>query len=457
MAKATITGELFLSKVINENDVAALHRHGITREHFQTLIEQKAYDFIIKYARENDGNAPSFQSLIAQVPEFAYQATTEDSFKWLGENIKKAKLNLALTSFFNGDEFNKLWAESIKENNPNDFIEGVVASLTEIKHDNRISGKTGHLLSEAPEWYAPEYYDRKAGNVIKFWNSHFKGLDALLGGGYQGGNMYTWFARSGRGKSIVTMVEALSAAIQGANVLMWVLEMPKYEWASRAFAFLSAQEEVKKSVIDGVDYLGGYNVQEMTKGCLSSDEEMDFMQFIQSINEKVAGSITIKAVDDEDFIRRDVRQLERDIVETDAHVVVIDPFYYMSYSKNTSKTAGGDAANTSKELRSLAGRTKVVLHVITQADEDSTEKQGSERELKLPSRSEVKKTKQVLEDASYLLSFDSCDGRFALGVKKGRSGGEGEEIQGIFLPSIGYIKESNDEIVKSLFSTDIDF
>lgn len=457
MSKATITGELFLSKVINENDVTALNRHGITREHFQTLTEQKAYDFIVDYARSNEGNSPSYQALLDRVPEFAYQASTEDSFKWLGENIKKAKLNLAFTSFFNGDAFNKLWSDSIKENNPQGFADDVIAAITHIKNDNRISGKTGHLLTDAPEWYAPEYYDRKEGNIIKFWNSHFKGLDDLLGGGYQGGNMYTWFARSGRGKSIVTMVEALSAAIQGANVLMWVLEMPKYEWASRAFAFLSAQEEVKRSVIDGVDYLGGYNVQELTKGQLDYNEEMDFMEFIQTLNDKISGSVTIKAVDDEDFIKRDVRQLERDIVETDANVVVVDPFYYMSYSKNTSQTAGGDAANTSKELRGLAGRTKVVLHVITQADEDSTEKQGDERELKLPSRSEVKKTKQVLEDASYLLSFDSCDGRFALGVKKGRSGGEGKELSGIFLPAIGYIKESNDAIVKELFDNSIEF
>ena len=126
MSKATITGELFLSKVINDNDVTALNRHGITREHFQTLTEQKAYDFIVDYARSNEGNSPSYQALLDRVPEFAYQASTEDSFKWLGENIKKAKLNLAFTSFFNGDAFNKLWSDSIKENNPQGFADDVI-------------------------------------------------------------------------------------------------------------------------------------------------------------------------------------------------------------------------------------------------------------------------------------------------------------------------------------------
>ncbi|MGN9387461.1 hypothetical protein, partial [Enterococcus faecium] len=97
------------------------------------------------------------------------------------------------------------------------------------------------------------------------------------------------------------------------------------------------------------------------------------------LNTVLEGSITIRAIDDEDFIDRSVRALERDIVESEADVVIVDPAYYMDYEKNTSKTNGGDAAATSKALRKLAGRTKVVMHVITQAEEDDSEKRGDER------------------------------------------------------------------------------
>lgn len=447
----TIVGELLLSKVVNDNDVQSMLRYGVTREHFQTSIEQKAYDFIMEYSRQNDGNSPSYQSLLDKVPDFSYQASTDDSFSWLTGQLKKSKLQLAFATFFNSGEFNALWEEHVKDDDPQGFADSLINSIETIKQDNRVSGRTGHRLEDASEWYVEEYYDRKDGKTIKFWKSRFDGLNELLGGGYQGGNMYTWFARSGRGKSIITMVEALTAASHGANVLLWILEMPKYEWASRAFSFVTAQEKVKTHRIKGIDYIGGYSVQELTNGQLPIQDEQDFMKFIQEFNEHIEGSITIKAVDDEDFTKRTVGQLERDIIEVGADVVVVDPFYYMDYSKNTSKTAGGDASNTSKALRKLAGRTKVVLHVITQADEDSTEKQGDERELKLPSRAEVKKTKQVLEDASYLLAFDSCDGRFQLGIGKGRSGGEGERVEGIFLPSIGYIEESSQGDISQLF------
>ncbi|WVP83341.1 hypothetical protein DOABOMFO_00047 [Enterococcus phage EF_KTM] len=57
----------------------------------------------------------------------------------------------------------------------------------------------------------------------------------------------------------------------------------------------------------------------------------------------------------------------------------------------------------------------------------------------------------LLEDASVVLAFDSCDGRFALEIVNGRSGHEGESVEGIFLPVIGYVEESLLEEVGSVF------
>ena len=446
-----VIGELLLSKVINENDVSALNRHGISREMFPVASERDAYDFIINYSRTNEGNAPSFATVIDNVPEFDYLPSTEDSFTYLSKELKKKKLQVEQANFIN-NKLAQLWEAADKANDPEGFANDMIEAFTEIKHANRISGKAGHLLEHAGDWYLTEFYERKQGKSINFLESSFKGLNQIIGGGYQEGNMVTWYGRSGRGKSTITLMEGLEAAYQGANVLFWVLEMPKYEFASRALSFISAKHQLKKSVIDGTDYLAGFSTKDLTKASFSSmDEEQDFVDFVTELNNYVEGSITIRAIDDEDFVDRSVRALERDIVESEANVVVVDPFYYMSYDKNTSKTAGGDAAATSKALRKLAGRTKVVLHVITQAEEDDSEKQGSERELNIPKRSQVKKTKAVLEDASLVLAFDSVDGIFGLEVSKGRAGGEGESIEGIFLPSIGYIKESNQEAVEELF------
>lgn len=453
-----VIGELLLSKVINDNDVSALNRHGISREMFPVASERDAYDFIINYSRTNEGNAPSFATVIDNVPEFDYIPSTEDSFTYLSKELKKKKLQVEQANFIN-NKLSQLWEAADKANDPEGFANDIIEAFTEIKHANRISGKAGHLLEHAGDWYLTEFYERKQGKSINFWESHFPRLNEIIGGGYQEGNMITWYAKSGRGKSTITLMEGLEAAYQGANVLFWVLEMPKYEFASRALSFISAKHQLNKSVIDGVDYLAGFNVQQLTKASFNTvADEQDFVDFVTNLNKYLEGSITIRAIDDEDFVDRSVRALERDIVETEASVVIVDPIYYMDYEKNTSKTTGGDAAATSKALRKLAGRTRVVMHVITQAEEDSSESTGSDREICLPKRSQVKKTMAVLEDAALVLAFDSADGRFAIGVNKGRNGGEGEEVEGIFLPSIGYIEESNQEAVEELFGgSDIEF
>lgn len=452
-----VTGELLLSKVINENDVAALNRHGISRELFPVESERAVYDFIINYSRTNEGNAPSFATVIDNIPEFDYLANTEDSFTYLAKDLKKRKYQVDQASFINY-QIAQLWDKADKANDPEGFTNDIIKAFEDMKHANRISGKAGHMLEHASEWYLTEFYERKQGKSINFWESHFPRLNEIIGGGYQEGNMITWYAKSGRGKSTITLMEGLEAAYQGANVLFWVLEMPKYEFASRALSFISAKHKLKTSVIDGVDYLAGFNVQQLTRASFDNvSDEQDFVDFVTNLNNYLEGSITIRAIDDEDFVDRSVRALERDIVETESNVVIVDPIYYMDYEKNTSKTTGGDAAATSKALRKLAGRTKVVMHVITQAEEDSSESTGSDRELTLPKRSQVKKTMAVLEDAALVLAFDSCDGRFSIGINKGRSGGEGEEVEGIFLPSIGYIEESNQEAVEQLFADDIEF
>lgn len=448
---ASVSAEMLLSKVIIENDVQALNRYGVSEDLFQSPIHKEAYNYIINYSRENDGNAPAYQTLLRKVPDFDFQSSAEESYASLTKSLKNSRLQVATAAFINAD-LGEFWENSVKKDDPTDFINQTIHALETIKAENLVNGANGHRLEKASEWYLQEFYDRKEGKSVKFWNSHFKSLTELIGGGYQSGNLYTIFGRSGRGKSTVMLVEALEAAMNGANVLYYCLEMPKYEFTSRAVSFLSARKEVKKSRINGSDYLAGFNISDITKASFEDlNEEQDFVDFVTNLNDFIEGSFTLRAVDDDDFVNRSVAQLERDIVETGADFVVVDPMYYMHYEKNTSKTAGGDAAETSKALRRLAGRTKSVIVAVTQAEEDSNEKGGDERELNIPKRSNVKKTMALLEDASVVLAFDSCDGRFALEIVKGRSGHEGESVEGIFLPVIGYVEESLLEEVGSVF------
>ena len=188
----------------------------------------------------------------------------------------------------------------------------------------------------------------------------------------------------------------------------------------------------------------GFDSRDVRLGQLAPEYETAFRFFVETINDRLAGNIIIRAVDDEDFADRSLNELAKDIEQTKADYVVIDPFYYLHYEKNTSKTTGGDAANTSMRLRALAGRTSTVIIAITQADETSQEEDDDgNRELELPERKDVKKTKQLLEDAYLLIGVDTDykQGRGIVGVFKGRDGGEGNVSDLIYLPQYGVVKE----------------
>jgi replicative DNA helicase len=431
-------GTLLLSKVIDNNDVAALTRFGITESDFGTEAERKAYRFIVDYAEANRGQAPSYATVAAEVDGFTYVPEVADSYEYLTKQIKGYAAKLAAVELLQNQA-----PKVFEEKDGNSFIEWLISEAERIKIRTNVRNKIGTDVKADAEKFLAEYERRKAGESFRVWKSKFSVINNAIGG-YVSSNVYTVYGKSGRGKSAVTLEEGIELAMQGATVLIWAMEMGWYEVMVRIYTSVSSRIGVTVAELNGVNMEAGFDSRDLRHGKLAEDFEKSFREFLATIDSIIPGRIIVRAVDDEDFVRRDLRQLEADIIETKADVVIIDPFYYLDYERNTSKTAGGDAAETSKKLRRLAGRTKTVIFAITQADEvDNKTDEDGERELRLPERSEVKKTKQLLEDAALLIAVDTNakQGRGLIGLNKGRDGGEGEQAEILYLPQIGVIRE----------------
>lgn len=441
-------GESLLSKIIDTNDPQAFKRYGIERYHFHTDAERKAYDFIREYSETNRGQAPDYRTVVAEIDGFNYIPNVEDSIGWLVQQVKDSAGKRMLYEFLTSPEVGRKYEQL----NTGEFSEWITTQTELINRKVSINKKVGIDLKLDTEKFLAEYKRRKLGQSFKIWKSKFPSINKAIGG-YFSGNIYTWYGRSGRGKSVFVMEEALEAAVQGANVLVWALEMSYFEWMSRAYSSLSGRMGAVITQIDGVDYEAGFQNRELLTGKLPPEYEEGFVSFLKNMPEFIDGNIVVRAVDDEDFFKRDVSQLEADILATKADVVVVDPIYYMDYEANTSKTAGGDAAATSKKLRHLAGRTQTVIHIITQADEDKKEKdEDGNRELKAPTRAEIKKTKAVLEDANTVFGIDTLDGRGVIELGKGRTGGEGDVIEVMYMPNYGIVRElSTGELIAEQF------
>ncbi|MCY8754779.1 DnaB-like helicase C-terminal domain-containing protein [Bacillus haynesii] len=433
-------GVLMLSKVIEQNDPNALLRFNITAEDLPTEGERKALRYITEYAEKHGGQAPTAEMVANEVPDFQPDFNIDANYDYLAEKLRK---QAALREFVDIAEKELPERFSEAQDNPEELFSWLTEKVESLKIRTNVRSSVGTDIKKDIDKFKAEYENRKAGESFRIWRSKFDFINRAMGG-YVSSNVYVIYGKSGRGKSAIALEEAINCAMQGANVLIWSMEMGWYEVLVRLYVSISASIGVTKANLDGVDIEAGFNSRDVRQGKLSDEFEAGFMEFLDKMNEIIPGNIIVRAVDDEDFGSRKLRDLKADILETKADVVLIDPFYYLDYEKNTSKTAGGDAAETSKKLRRLAGQTKTTVFALTQADEED-EKAGEDgsRELKLSQRKDVKKTKALLEDAALLIAVDTNaeEGRGLIGLNKGRDGGEGQRAEIVYLPQFGVIKQ----------------
>lgn len=438
--------KLLLNKIIEDGTTTPLTRHNITLSDMHSDVDKAAYKFIVEYAEANAGKAPSYLAITAEVEGFEYLPEVSDSYAWLTTKIKEHSAQQLVVDWFRKGEFERKLNELGGERFINEWLPTQVSA---IQTQTNVRQSVGTDIKTDVDKVKAEYERRKFGESFKIWKSKYSAI-----GEYVSSNLYTVFGKSGRGKSIMSLEDAIYAASQGANVLIWAMEMGWYEVLVRIYTSISGEEgmtqgDFSEQVRDGmqlpdVNMDVGFNSRDVRLGQLSEEFETEFMFFIDTMNARLKGNITVRAVDDEDFGDRTLRALSADIKTTNADYVVIDPFYYLHYEKNTSKTTGGDAANTSMQLRALAGRTQTVIVAITQADETTQEQdEDGARELELPERKDVKKTKALLEDAYLLIGVDSdyLQGRALVGVFKGRDGGEGNTTEVLYMPQYGVVKE----------------
>lgn len=428
--------ESFLSKVIDTGNINAINKFGIERDHLPTEGEKMAYDFIISYALDNKNKTPDFRTLVAEIEDFNYLPNVEDSFGFLSKKIKDAAGKRLIAEILNNPKLSDLFENSSSEK----FAEQLTEELKSAIMRTSVRDKVGTSLKNDHDVFKSEYERRKEGESFKIWKSRFPRITKEVGG-YVSGNCYAWYGRSGRGKSVIVTEEAIEAAIQGATVLFWSMEMPKYEVLARMYTSLSAREGFITEKINGIEEAVGFLNNELRMATLTDEFKIALDAFLDMLPTILKGDIILRAVDDDDFNSRKISDLERDIDLTNADVVVIDPIYYMDFEANTSKTAGGDVAATSKRLRRLTGTKNVVTHVITQADETSDENGEDGRELRAPVRKELGKSKQILQDAALTIGIDTLDGQGLIQLNKGRDGGEGTQIELTYLPNYGIVRE----------------
>lgn len=432
--------ELLLSKVIEQNNVQVLRKLGVDASHFTTTTERNVFTFIQNYAERHGGKAPSEVVVVTEF-DFNYIPSVTDSFEFLVKQTKNYAAKKAMLDLLQdqaGDKFEQMDGVA--------FAAWLKEQSEKVIQKNATREEIGIDVVEAKDRFLEEYRKRKEGTSYTIWKSKFPTINKSVGG-YTTGNMFTFFARSGKGKSVVAIEEIVEIAMSGGHCLLWSLEMGSYEMLVRIFSSISGRLGLFNVNVGNRHYEGGFEQRSLNHGKLTEEFEQAFLDFLNNMDKYIKGSITLRCVDDEDFHDRSVAQIESDILTIkekhgSCDAVLIDPIYYLDMEKG-SNVAGSDVANTSKALRRLCGKQSVVLFVITQAEEDKTigDKDGKQTEIRVPSRASLKKSKAILEDSRLVLAMDSHDGRAIINISKSREGNEDTQIELLFLPSYGIVRE----------------
>lgn len=219
--------KLFLNKVIEDGDIRAFSKYNITKHDMHNDIDLETYKFIKDYAAMNNGSTPSYASTASEVEGFQYVPEVTDSYKWLATNIKSNTAKLEVQKWFTNGEFQK----KIDEMDGREFVnEWLPAMIEGVSKKSSIQEAIGVDVKRDTKRVLDEYESRKIGESFKIWKSKYSSIKE-----YTSGNMYTVFGESGRGKSVITLEDGIYAAQQGANVLIWSLEMAWYEVLVRIY------------------------------------------------------------------------------------------------------------------------------------------------------------------------------------------------------------------------------
>src|SRR5690625_2958230 len=294
--------KLFLNKIIEENDVSALDRHGVTESDMHSDIDIYAYNLNQTYAHMNRDKTTCYAFVKEQVERIEYIPEVSDSYTYRARQIKDFSAQREVVRWFETGEFER----KLNELGGHEFVNNWLPSVLEsAKIRTSVRESVGTDVKKDTEKFIEEYERRKAGESFKVWKSKFSAI-----GEYISGNMYTVFGESGRGKSVLTLEDAIYAAMQGANVLAWTLEMGWYEVMVRIYASISGEQGITRATFEGVDMDAGFNSRDIRVGKLGGEFEDAFKEFLRNINDYIPGNITVRAVDDEDFNDRSLRALE---------------------------------------------------------------------------------------------------------------------------------------------------
>lgn len=404
-----------LSKVLEDRNFYILKRFNIDETDFQALAD--VYRFISSYVKEH-GQTPDYRTVIAQFPDFDFQPTVYDSYKYLCTALKSQTAKRRAFEILQkqaADKFSQLsGVEFVK------WLKGEMDQLDSlVSTANTLGTNYATNGSERRKWYE----DGKEKRTFRYIPTPYPSLTEWLGGGFELGDYILLMAYTNRGKSWLASDIGLAAWKNGFGVLHYSPE-------------LSKQQQIFR-----LDTLNGhYNNVDLRRGKLENEEE--YFRYLDQFNEQNETPYLIKCMEDlPDGLS--LATIEADLqMNPNISLVIIDGFNLMVHSRG--KNDRNAMTTTSRRLRQIFGQYSVaglVVHQTPTASENGKEDETGMRIVEPPDLTDYSETIAVIQDAATVITFDQFDGVGKLKLCKAREPNVGKVLELSCNFNLGYIRE----------------
>jgi len=146
--------QMLLSKAIDDNNVQALTKYGITAKDCATEGDRQTLRFILDYADKNRGQAPGYATVTAECPDFVYTPQVSDSYEFLTREIKKHSAKVQFAELVNGKLGEQF--ESVGQKDIFKLFEWLQSEVESIKINTNTSSKIGTDVKADAESFLEE-------------------------------------------------------------------------------------------------------------------------------------------------------------------------------------------------------------------------------------------------------------------------------------------------------------
>ena len=396
-----------ISKLLVNNDTKLLTDYNIEEKHFTQYLE--AFKFISNHYK-NYGALPDLSTFYSNIQIDKELISVDESDDYLVSELFKEYKIRCTNKFLN--DISEIGSTDIDA--ALQYAQANIPQIASIGDSEPIN-----IIKSAEDRYN-KYIDKVSNPNGYFISTGFQELDDLLGGGWSRDmDFVVLFARTGVGKTILTMQFLQHSFKLGMRTFIVEPEMNEIQIGYR---FDTAYKHISSTGL-----FRGQNL------------EIDYKQYISDLmksNVPVYYKAPIHY-----GLRITPEKIKRDIEKYKIDVMFIDGINYLSpnkYSKN--KKRNEELMEISYDLSVISEQLRVPIIVVNQANREGAKEGGKEPELENQSQSDG-----INFAASRIISITSKQDEFTISLKKNRFGRTGDKLVFNWQPDIGMfnIKTSN--------------